>query len=265
MFTSRALSLAFLIIIHAPYISARGGRFGGGGTIHVALNLDSVDAATFSFYVIFSILTFLQALQALAALSKRRAGEDFPRRVPFILLAFFGILSQLGTYSLSAVIESQTNEVTLSLNFVLLTTMLSFIRALTHVFLYAALLLLLDYRNTIQALQYQHSRSKNFVIALRVASVLPLLLMFVCIIARVIIGTTQAMSYFPNEQPPVSVQSYNALYHLFVASYIIATAVICGGSIVLWMNKLDSQHDWMLFDTNVGALSFAHRPFLIYP
>jgi hypothetical protein len=255
MFASHALSLALLVIVHAPYISARGGRF-GGGDIQIGLDLGSVDSATFSFYIIFAVLTILQALQALGALGKRRAEEDFRRRVPFILLTFFGIISQTATYSLDALLQSQTNEVTLtSLNFVVADTMLSFVHALTHVFLYSALLLLLDYRSTIQALQYQHSKSKIFVIALRVVSAILLLLMFVCTLARAILGTTQSMAYYYGQQPPLAARAYEALDHLFVGCYIITTAAICGASLVLWLNKLDSQHDWVLFDTNVGTLS----------
>ena len=267
MSASRALTLALLlVIIHAPSISARGrggGHFGGGGSIHVSLNLDPIDWVTFSSYIIFAVLTMLQALQGLGALGRtRRAEEDFHRRVPFILLTLLAILSLLTTYSLGAVIESQTNEITLqSFNFVVASAMLSFVRAFTHISLYAALVLLLDYRNTIQALQYGHSKSKNFVIAFRVVSVALLFIMFSCVLARAIIGSTQPMGYNYGEQPPLAARAYGALYHLFIACYIVVTAIICGTSIILWMNKrpMDSQPHWLLFDANVRIFFLPNR------
>jgi len=261
MLASSVLSLALFVLIHAPIISARRGGGSGGHTIHVSLNLDSVDAAIFSFYIIFAILTFLQMFQALGALGKRRPVEEFPRRVPFITLALFAVLLLITAYSLFAVLQSQINTTTLpSLNSRVAGAMASFTRTLSHVLLYAALLLLLDYRTGIQALQYGNLRSKRFLIAFRSVSAVLLLIMFVCVLARVIIGSTQSLSYHYGEEPPLATRAYDALYHLFLAFYVLTIVVICGVSVVLWTNRrpAQSQYDWLLFDTNVGSLGLLY-------
>lgn len=242
---SRALSIVLLLVIHATHISA---RKPSGTTNPISLHLDSIESATFAFYVFFTLLTLLQALRAVGALRKRSAEDNFPRRVPFILLIFLSILSLLATHSLDAILESQINGITLtSFNFAVFNAMSRFVHALTYIFLYAALLLLLDYRNG-------HSKSMSFVIVFRVVSAALLSIMLLSAVARAIVGSTQSMSYSYDQQPPLAEQ---ALYHLFLACDFLLTMVICGLCIVLWMTKhlVDSQNDWLPFDTSVSISS----------
>jgi amino acid transporter len=172
-FTSRVLLLALFILINAPDISARGGKGEGSGSSSSSfsfLNLDPMEAAVFALYIIFAVSTVSQVFKALSALRKRLPDEDYPRRIPYILLILLVILTLITTYSLGAVIQLQTNNLNITLTSVdwrTVLAMLGFTRTLAHVFLYAGLLLLLDYRSTIQALQYGRERSKQFVIALR--------------------------------------------------------------------------------------------------
>jgi hypothetical protein len=136
--------------------------------------------------------------------------------------------------------------------------MWSFTGGLAHVFLYAGLLLLLEYRSTIQALQYGHTQSKLFVITLRCMGGLFLLLMLVCAIARVIIRSTDPLTWYIGEPEPPMVRTFNALYHLFIASYVITTILICAASIILWTNRRPSetQYDWAMYDTHVSSRIF---------
>lgn len=265
--SSHSLFLTLLVTLNVPGIFARKGS--GGGSIHFSLDLGSVDSATFSFYVIFTVLTALQAIQAMSAMGRRRQEEDFPRRLLFIVLTFIGVLSLITSYALSAVLQSQINTITLpSLNYAVISSMLGFVHMLTYIFLYAALLLLLDYRSTVQALQYGHSKSRNFVIALQAASAMLLLLMFIAALARAIIGSTQILTYYFGEQEPLATRVYDGLYHLFDACNIVITAVICGASGVLWTNRrpMDSQYNWLLFDTNVSTCrtSLIDHPFCFW-
>jgi hypothetical protein len=269
-FASRVLSFALFVLINAPNITARGSKGGGGSSISESfssLNLGSVDTATFSFYLIFCLLTLFQTLKALAILGKRRPGEDYPRRKPFIILMILGILTLVAMYSLGAVIQSQANGITLmSLNLDTALSMLTFTGTLIHVFFYAGLLVLLDYRSTIQALQYGHRRSKQFVIVLRWVGGLFLLLMFICIIAGVIIRSTKNLTYYLGDPEPSATRAYDALYHLFIASYLVTTTVICGTSIILWTNRRspESQYDWAMYDEHVSPILFFIFPALLY-
>ena len=242
---SRAFSIASLLVIHASYVSA----LKAGTTVHFhPLHLDAIESVTFAFYIIFVFLTWVQVLGAVGGLRKRKADDDFSRRRPFSLLIFLGILALFAMYVLGAILVSQTKEVTLpSVNLAVFEAMASFVQALTHMFLCVALLLLLDYRNG-------DSKSRNFVIGFRVVSAVLLLIMFVSALARAIIGSTRSMSYSNGQQPPLAERAYVGLYHLFLACYLLITAVICGLSVVLWMTRelLDAQpNDWLLFDANV--------------
>jgi hypothetical protein len=257
-FTSRVLPLGLVILFNAPNIFARGGRGGGGGGgggSSFSLNLDSVDTATFAFYILFAVLTAFQVLRAFAALRTRQRDEDYPRRIPYLLIILLGVLSLISTYSLGAVVQSRVNAVTVTSDSRTVLGMLNFTRNLAHLFLYAGLLLLLDYRSTIQALQYGHARSKHFVIALRCVGGLFFLLMLVCVIARVIIRSTDSLTWYLGEPQPLAVRAYIALYHLFIASYFISTILICGAAIILWMNRRpsESQYDWVMYDTHVSS------------
>jgi uncharacterized Tic20 family protein len=133
--------------------------------------------------------------------------------------------------------------------------MSGFVHALTHVFRYAALLLLLDYRNG-------HSKSVNFVLVFRVVSAVLFVIMLASAVARAITGSTQSMSlsYSYGQQPLLAEpdRAYAALYHLFLACYLVLTTVICGLCIVLWMTKqlMDAQNDWLQFDASVSTLLF---------
>jgi hypothetical protein len=261
-FTSRVLPLVLFILINAPNISARGGKGGGRGSSSSSfssLNLGSMDAAIFAMYIIFAVFTAFQVFTAFSALRKRLPDEDYPRRIPYILLILLVVLTLISTYSLGAVIQSQANNITVtSVDWNTVLAMLGFTRTLAHVFLYAGLLLLLDYRSTIQALQYGHERSKQFVITLRCVGGLFLLLMLVCEIARVIISSTDSLTWYLGEPQPSAVRAYIALYHLFIASYVITTIVICAASTILWTNSrpAESQYDWVMYDTHVISRLF---------
>jgi hypothetical protein len=265
-FTSRVLLLALFILINAPDISARGGKGEGSGSSSSSfsfLNLDPMEAAVFALYIIFAVFTVPQVFKALSALRKRLPDEDYPRRIPYILLILLVILTLITTYSLGAVIQLQTNNLNITLTSVdwrTVLAMLGFTRTLAHVFLYAGLLLLLDHRSTIQALQYHdgRERSKQFVIALRCVGGLFLLLMLVCEIARVIISSTDSLTWYLGEPQPSAVRAYIALYHLFIASYAITTILICAASIILWTNRrpAESQYDWVMYDTHVSSRLF---------
>jgi hypothetical protein len=257
---SRVFFFALFVLINAPDISARGGRGSGLSS----LNLGSVDTATFAFYLIFCVLTSLQTLRALVTLSKRRPGEEYPRRIPFIVLMILGMLTLVAMYSLSAVIQSQVNDITLSSTSLdMALTMLTFTGTLVHVFFYAGLLVLLDHRSTIQAIQYGHSRSRQFVAALRWVGGLFLLLMLICVIASVIIRSTNSLTYYFGDPEPLATRAYNALYHLFIASYLVTTVVICGASIILWTNRRtsESQYEWVIYDEHASPRRLEFRPF----
>jgi hypothetical protein len=250
--------LLLVVLINALSISARHGVTVGGGSIY-SPNLDSTDSAMFGIYIIFAVFASFQVFKAFSALRTRQPTEDYPRRIPYILLILLAALALVTTYSLGAVIQSQTNNVTVtSLNWNMVLSMLNFTRILSHVFLYAGLLLLLDYRSTIQGLQYGHARSKQFVIALRCVGGLFLLLMLICEITRVIIRSTDSLTWYIGEPVPLAARAYIALYHVFIASYVITTILICTASIILWKNRGPSelQPDWVMYDTHVSSRLF---------
>jgi hypothetical protein len=255
MFSSRLLSFALLVLIHAPNISARGRGGGfGSGIVKSTLNLSSVDAASFSFCIIFAILIALQAIQALGAMKKRRAEEDFPRRLPFIILTFLAILSMVASFALYATANSQMDLTYSTINLMVVDPMLDFVTELAAIFLYAAVLLLLDYRNTVQALQYGHSKSRHFVILIRSTSAVLLVIMFTSALSRAIIGATNSFAYSFDEQPPLALRVYKALYHLYLSCRIVTVVLICGVALVLWTNRrpMESKPECFLFDTNVS-------------
>jgi hypothetical protein len=230
MFTSHTLSTALFALIYARNVSARRGG-GSGAEVSIHAPIDSMTAAIFAFNIIFAIFTFLQALKALGGLGKRRPGEDFPRRKPFTMILLLGILAQGTAYTLGAVYKMSLPTGSYWQKYTC---------ALGHVFLYAGLLLLVDYRSKIQALQYGHKRSKPFVVALRSVSSVLLLLMFICLLLRSLLN-------FRNFGNP---------YYIFLASYIITTIVICGASITLWTNRrpLESQYDLLMYDAHVSPV-----------
>jgi hypothetical protein len=235
-FTSHALFLALIILIHAPSISAGGVAFP---------YLDRLTTAIFAFYLIFATLTFLQAIQALVTLGKRPL-ESFPRRILYITILLLATLTLSAVYSLSAVYESQMFEITLtSVNFVTMNEMIGFLRALAHVLIYAGILSLLDYRYTFQ---FGHARSRQLIIALRFVSGASLFIMFGSALARVIMvavdDTTTAVGTV-----------YTVLYRVFLASYIVLTIVICATSIILWKNRQSSKahYHWFMYDKLVST------------
>jgi hypothetical protein len=256
MLASHSFVLTLFAIILAPKVAARRGGGGGRGgpEIDITLDLSSIDAATFSFFVVFAVFTVLQSLQALGRLKVRRPEEDFPRRVLFVVVMLFTTLLLVADYTLGAILVSQNGGVTLqSLNFLLASSMQGLMFELSHIFLYIALLVLLDYRTGAQTSQYGNQRTKTFALVFRLTVAPLLLIMFSCTLARVIMRTTITFSY-TGDSVPVVIQVFNALYHLYLACYILTTIAIIGTSIVLWVNRLPaaSPPEMLLFDTHVS-------------
>lgn len=245
---SCSLILAFFILIHARYISA-------AGSTTFVFPKDTLSACTFMVYCIIVLITILQAWLALDMYWRERSPEeDFQHRGLFTLLMLLGILSLVAAYTLDGLLWSrETNTIILhSLNFPIMYVMMDFTRALAHIIIYGALLLLLDYRSHLPHVEPKRSRFTALATTFRLTSIILLLIMLIAAAARAGVGS----KHYIIHNTPATVSAYHALYHLFLASYILNTAVIGVASTVLWVNEQSWEltDEVYLFDKYVSTL-----------
>lgn len=232
-------TLALFILIQASGISA-------AGSTTFIFPKGILNIWTFIAYIFLVVTTLAQASLALDMLRKGRPlEEDFQRRSLFTTIILFGILSLLAAYALDGLLWSkETHTINLqSLDFPSMYVMMDFTRAFAHILIYGALLLLLDYRIHVPRLQsyifYEpkqtQSRTMTSATTFRLVSIILLLIMLAAAAASAGVGSRHSIVLYP----PAAIRlSHPALYHLFLASYILTTALICVTSNIILVNRL---------------------------
>ncbi|KAF9525659.1 hypothetical protein CPB83DRAFT_896833 [Crepidotus variabilis] len=105
---TKPLVITTLLLSLSRVYAKKGGSAGhstsGSSDISLTLDLSSVNAATFSFYIIFSFFTLLQLFSCYKLRRPYSPEENFPRRSPFRWILAILILCLLTSYGLGATV-----------------------------------------------------------------------------------------------------------------------------------------------------------------
>ncbi|PFH48477.1 hypothetical protein AMATHDRAFT_5777 [Amanita thiersii Skay4041] len=222
--------------------SSGSGSSGGGKS---SLKLDSGEAAIFSFFIVFSVFTFYQLIMAFTGMvGRRKEGEDFARRRPFMVVLFLSTAALLVTYVLGAVIYSHPNTYFApGVNAIFGLT-----QELGTEFLYTAFFILLMYRGSAQLSRFTGAPVGTST-AGTISRVVVFALLFIMLASTVVRTVMGAIVRVTDDLR----LAYNALYHVYIGIYSILTFVILVASILLWKNRdpTYTTHELSLWDTNV--------------
>lgn len=213
-----------------PDVAARGRGGGGGFDVSIGLDLDSLNTATFSFFIIFVIFT---AWQALVALSLTRKHNEHSTTAVFAIL-ISATLMLITYYAMGAAYVSldlsQSGPIPQNLGNGFY-AMFLFTNYASDVLVVGAIIMFLDYRMTYLA--QHHGRIAANRTTKRIIDISLLSLMMLAIVSRTIIsGVARATSHSFQQFQANQTASW-ILYHVHIACYVLSAVHISVTSFVL--------------------------------
>ena len=222
-----------------------------------ALILSPIQGVAFGLSILFAFLTLLQLGCAFILLVVRRRPEsDYRGRVPFLGLIVLSLIWLLIFFVLNTMTTSQIDLQTISL-----TNAVYFVSDLAEmaspVFMYAGLVFLLFQRDAVERLSDNPVEGKSGVpgganTTGMITRIVAGVLLFVMLAAAIIYVGVYSRA-FNNVGPLIDV--VNGMYHLYIAAYLVLTALIVVVSFLLWKQRDDHtpSHSLRRFDANVSV------------